>query len=243
MVVAMDDPSLVARVGELRSRGLTPKQIAKTLGMTRSAIDPVVRTIAQSRAAAEPAVVGCWITRGWSQGLCLSTAPAGWIDEGRADDDDGHPGLIVVAVVRELRYGKVSACSYLVDSMCLGVKNAMGPLLMDSNQLRTYVTRFFEPIEGGSIEAPIELARHLVWGALAYARDLGFEPHRDFASTVEHLGVSTGTNPIRFGRDGVPLYVAGPYDNSGEIMRKLKGKIASGDAHFLVQAPGAFADE
>ena len=239
----MDDAELLGLVRNLRADGLAPKQIARSLGVGPARVAPLIRMIAEQDAATapEPSVVGCWVSGGWSGGLGVDDSD-GWPDI--AGDSELSSGLVGVVVARERsRHRGIAVCGYLVDTYCLGVKNAMGPLFMDSNQLRTYVTRFFEPFEGGSIEAPIELAQYLVWGALAYARDLGFEPHHDFASTADHLGVANGTNPIRFGCDGVPLYVAGPYDNAGEIMRKLKGKIATGDAHFLVQAPGAFADE
>lgn len=46
-----------------------------------------------------------------------------------------------------------------------------------------------------AVEAPIELARHLVFGAADYARGLGFEPARDFEANLDsHVG----------GRDSVP---------------------------------------
>jgi hypothetical protein len=72
---------------------------------------------------------------------------------------------------------EVSACGYLVDAYCLGVKNALGPELMDERDLRGFVRRYFSTYHGDPVEAPIDLAREIVFGSVRYARGLGFEPH------------------------------------------------------------------
>ena len=70
----------------------------------------------------------------------------------------------------------------------------------------------FEAV-GQALAVPLELGRHLVWGAVDHPRRLGFEPAPDFPDTAGHLGEWTDTSRITFGRDGVPFYVSGPYDN------------------------------
>jgi hypothetical protein len=85
-------------------------------------------------------------------------------------------------VAREHKYGKVSVCGYLADVYCLGVKNATGPRIMDELGLRAFIQDYFSAYDGDPIEAPIELAREVVFGSVEYARGLGFEPHPDFAA-------------------------------------------------------------
>ena len=65
------DDDLCGRVRELRAAGRFPKQITRALGVRPAIVAPLVRTIAQQEAAAEPqpAVVVCWISPGWSTGL------------------------------------------------------------------------------------------------------------------------------------------------------------------------------
>jgi hypothetical protein len=88
-----------------------------------------------------------------------------------------------VLVARDEARGRVSACGYLVDVYCLGVKNVVGPRVMDRHGLFEFARSYFSAYEGQSLAASLELAQHLVCGAVEYARSLGFEPHEDFAAT------------------------------------------------------------
>lgn len=58
---------------------------------------------------------------------------------------------------------------------------------MDDNDLRAYVRTYFLVYQTPPLAVPIEMARELVWGAVAYARDLGFEPHPDFEQVAGQL--------------------------------------------------------
>lgn len=51
---------------------------------------------------------------------------------------------------------------------------------------------------------PLELAPHLVHGAVAHARSLGFEPDPQFPGAVPYLGRLAGPCPIAFGAKGSP---------------------------------------
>lgn len=68
---------------------------------------------------------------------------------------------------------------------------------------------------------PIVL-RHLVFGAVEYARSLGFESHPDFEKARGHLGPWTGPSAITFGRDGKPFYIQGSYDDPSYVMKALE---------------------
>lgn len=74
-------------------------------------------------------------------------------------------------------------------------------------------------------------------GAVAYARELGFEPHRDSRPAAGHLGELAGPSAIGFGRDGKPEYVQGPYDDADRILRTLEANVGRDNFHFTVQVP------
>jgi hypothetical protein len=76
-----------------------------------------------------------------------------------------------------------------------------------------------------------------VWGALDYARGLGFEPAPDFAATTGHLGAWEETSAITFGRDGTPFYVQGPHDNPSATIRTLTRSVGEGNFHYLLGGP------
>ena len=60
-----------------------------------------------------------------------------------------------------------------------------------------------------------------MFGAVDFARGLGFEPHRDFATVADHLGTWSRPCPIRFGYNGSPFYIQGPYDDVESIAHRL----------------------
>lgn len=228
------DGDLTARVRALRTAGRSPKEIARAVGVRPAVAARLVRDLARRDAAArpEPEVVGCWVSHGWSSGLTVD-GDREWPDAPR---DDGRDGLACVAVARRTKPQRVSVCGYLVDTFCLGVKNALGPKVMGDRDLPAFLDTFFAAIEPDRTPLAISLeqARHLVHGAVDYARRLGFEPHRDFAAAAGHLGSWEGTSAVTFGRDGVPLFVQGPHDNPGATIRTLASTVGEGNFHYLV---------
>jgi hypothetical protein len=125
-------------------------------------------------------------------------------------------------VVREGDRSRLSGCSYLVDVYCLGVKNTIGPHAMSSRAVASFVEKVFSSFGAAPVRAPLELAQHLVLGAVEYARRLGFEPHPDFADTVDYLGQWKGPSAITFGRDGTPMFIQGPHDDPRKIIKTLE---------------------
>jgi hypothetical protein len=220
------------RVRVLRKRGQTPKQISRALGITPAEAARLVRSAATLAhvETPEPPLVGCWISPTWSTGLTFDDHPDWPVHE---DPTVGTDGLVAILVARQHRYDKVSVCGYLADVYCLGVKNALGPEIMDDFGLRGFVRQYFSGFHGDPLAAPIELAREVVFGSLEYARGLGFDPHPDFAAAAGHLGPWTPPSTITFGKDGKPLYISGPYDNPRPIIRTLERAVGAGNFEFM----------
>jgi len=233
------DDDLFARARELRTAGRSPKEIARALGVRPSTVAPLMRAIAREAAAdePEPAVTGCWVSSGWSAGLTVDGHEEWPLDAA----DHAGSGLAGVVVARRHRPRRVSVCGYLVDVYCLGVKDALGPDVMNDRDLPAFLRTFFSAFGDATapIEAPLDLARHLVWGAVDYARELGFSPHSDFQPTRGHLGEWQETSDITFGRDGVPFYVQGPYDTPGTVIRTLTRSVGDGNFHFIAPVGAA----
>lgn len=219
----------------LREQGHTPKQIARTLGVRSAEAAKLVRAAAAlaQADAREPTLAGCWISPAWSAGLTITGHP----DWPRSDESTaGTEGLVAVLVARRHRHDKVSVCGYLTDVYCLGVKNALGPDIMDEIQLRAFRQEYFAGYHTDPLEVPIELACDVVLGSVEYARGLGFEPHPDFAATRAHLGTWDGPSAITFGRNGKPFYLSGPYDNPRPIIQTLRNTVGDGNFDFLAAA-------
>jgi len=177
------------------------------------------------------------VSPGWSDGLTRTGHPE-WPDAHTAHTGDtGVSGLASVLVARRARHDKVSVCGWLVDAYCLGVKDTVGPRTMHGRDLPAFTRSFYAAYPDPPLTAPLDLAQNLVFGAVAYARDLGFEPARGFETTIGHLGPWTGPSAIRFGRHGKPLFVQGPHDNPTRILATLEGSVGPGNFDFLVVSP------
>jgi hypothetical protein len=217
----MIDSEQIQSIRQLRDQGLSPKEIARTLGMRPAAVADLVRKLAAERHAADPDTdhIDCLLNAGWSTGLKVH-GHLEWRDPGA---NDGADGLVTALVARRRSHRRgATACVYLLDVYCLGVKNAMGPDNLDDRGLRRLTDRVFRSYQTPPIPAPIELVRDLVLGAAEYAHNLGFAPHPDFHHARAHLGHWTGPSAITFGRDGKPTYVSGPYDDAEQIIHTLR---------------------
>jgi hypothetical protein len=228
----MDGQELLAQVRALRATGRSPKQIARALGVPPAAVAPLVKAIAAAdqAGAAERKLLGCWVSPGWSQGLTVQGHPE-WPDVDAADA--GAQGLVSVLVTREERYGRVSICGWLVDVWCLGVKDVIGPRVTDERRVAEFTRSYFAAYQAQPLQAPVELARHLVFGAVAYARSLGFESAPGFEATTGQLGPWAGPSAIGFGRHGKPFFVQGPHDNAAAILTTLERSVGPDNFHFV----------
>jgi len=217
----MSDEHTIERVRELRARGLSPKEIARSLGIRRAVVSDIVRVLAAERDAtgSEHERIDCLLNRGWSTGLKIEGQPE-WHDPAT---DESIGGLVTALVARRRRHRRgATVCVYLLDVYCLGVKNVMGPDTMDEQALRRLTDHAFGGYEAPPIPASIELVRELVLGAADYARQLGLAPHPHFEQARPHLGPWAGPSAITFGHNGKPTYISGPYDDTNHIIRTLQ---------------------
>lgn len=235
MKMAMDDEQLLAAVRALRTQGRSPKAIARALGVAPARVAPLVRRVAEEREAAAPRPPRqCMVSPGWSAGLAVP-GERGWPDRSNGLGD--AVGLAAVLVTQRRRdRDDLQVAGFLVDTYCLGVKDAVGPRTMTPARLRRFIDDFFGAYGDAPVEAPVELAAHLVWGAVEYARGLGFEPHRDLRAAAALLDPLTGPSAIGFGFEGRPFYQQGPFDDPDRILATLERNVGEGNFSFTVRA-------
>lgn len=225
---------MLEEVRRLRAAGCSPQEIARALGVRPAVIRPLVRALAADEppaSVAQAPVQGCWVSPGWSSELQVDRRE-GWDDVDLGPE--GPAGMALVLVARSVRHTRVSVCGYLLDTFCLGVKNAIGPEQMHVRDLPGLVQLYFAAFPGSGLRAPIELAQHLVLGVAAFAEGIGLAPHPDFAATRDHLGQLAEPCAISFGREGRPTYVAGPYDDPIAVLETLRETL--GNDGFAVAA-------
>jgi len=133
-----------------------------------------------------------------------------WVTE----DLFSSKGMGQVLVSRALPNGFVAVAAFLVDRLCLGIKNALVDIIPHSNYDSKFVRDMQSRFEVRSVTPA--LARKLVEAAVAYARDLGFSPHPDYHKAKLLFGTidaSECKEEFEFGKDGKPMFISGPHDS------------------------------
>lgn len=235
----MTDERLLDRVRALRAQRYTPAEIARALALSKREAVQLVRMVA-AEAAAGPVGSGtagdrvrCWVNPGWRNGLRVD-ADHDWPADGGAPSEADDSGVAVVLVATSAGGSAFEMCCFLVDTWCLGVKNSMGPRRMRARELEETRRRCYAPWRSNGVAVPLELAQHLVLGAVEFARGLGFEPHPDFRQAQPALGSWTGPSAITFGMDGKPHYINGPYDDPERVLRTLERSVGRDGFHYTV---------
>ena len=145
-------------------------------------------------------------------------------------------GLAQILLSRQLQDGAFIFGVYLVDIFCLGLKNTFCNANFSSSRYEELKARIFQ--DRKSVVCPVPLAHRIIYGAIGYASKLGFKPNRDFERSrhvlgEEKTGLGEGTD-VQFGKDGKPLFIAGPDDNVESIIKNLEVKLGAGNFNFLV---------
>lgn len=155
-------------------------------------------------------LLGCWVMEEWEE-----------------------QGMTPVIVARRQEADRVIYASFLVDFYCLGVKDAYWRSGVSEKAFQRSLPELCfgepEPCDPG-------LAHELIYGSIEFARKYGFEPHRDFEKArllLDPPEVYPRTGRVKFGKDGKPCYVAGPYDNSRQIFDKLVETAGEGNFDYM----------
>lgn len=130
-------------------------------------------------------------------------------------------GLGSLLVSRDLDDGMVAFAVFLVDRYCLGVKDVFArvePLGAYQEFYESYAERY------EMVDLRPECARKLVEGAVAFARDFGLRPHRDYrkaAPIFQDFDAGACPEEFEYGRKGRPFFIAGPYDSPAFCQKVL----------------------
>lgn len=156
-------------------------------------------------------------------------------------------GVLNLAVARIRGPDRVEIGIFLTDCWCLGVKDAVYLGEESEASFEEFVNERL-PDEFRERIHPA-CAKKLIDGAVAYAEQLGFAPHRDYRKARRVLGgIDTAdcTEEFTFGKDGKPFYVAGEKDSQERITRViaiLKARCGKDGFDYLVQVAGDTDEE
>jgi len=143
--------------------------------------------------------------------------------------------LNTITVVKKYGQGKFCMGIFLVDPGCLGLKNSGFRYNIELDEVEDLLEKFYSSHSDDYIEIEYDLANELVWGAIEYAKELGFSPEKDIKLTQYFLCAQkevTNKYELEFGVDGKPFYFAGPNDDFEFVVRKLTAKLGNGGFEF-----------
>ena len=146
-------------------------------------------------------------------------------------------GLATIAISKKMPSGKFIIAVYMVDIFCLGLKNTFYNFNFDSIKYNEFVERLKENPEGQQ-SCDISLAHDIIYGAVDYADEIGFKPHKDFTVTKHLLDpelITDGINEIEFGKDGKPFFISGPNDNVPLIIGILERNVGKGNYNYMAK--------
>ncbi|MBI2803536.1 MAG: hypothetical protein HYX68_00965 [Planctomycetes bacterium] len=147
----------------------------------------------------------------------------------------GETGIGNLVLTRRCPDGRLAMAVFLVDTYCLGAKNAFWRILSDweyEKFLRQVSTR------GKMKSVTPEFLTKLVYDAVAYAESFGFPPHPDYRPArmlLAGIDPALCAETFTFGKDGKPFYIDGPND-SPEKIRVIMHRVNLAGGHFVVNA-------
>lgn len=159
-------------------------------------------------------------------------APPNWQESGMAH--------IIVTRVRPS--GNMVMASFLVDTFCLGVKDAGYHENMPPSDFEEYLNNYKKGM--GLEEISYNEAHNIIYGAMAFAEDGGIKPSKDFYPAGYILEEDTDDIPMieyDFGKNGKHLLIVHPDRKEMPYYHILKKNL--GDDFEFVLPYGEEADE
>ena len=147
-----------------------------------------------------------------------------------------------IIIARKHTNGNFTVGFFLVDLLCLGVKDAY----FDFNIIEPDYKETLEKMEeyGEMKKISYTLAHNIIFSGLEFADDYDFKPHKKFTSTMQYF-LEEDTDDIELmviecGRNNQPMYVKGAYENEAEgdrILAQLERTAGKGNYQFIRGAP------
>jgi hypothetical protein len=228
-------PEQTTELLQWRDRKLSPKEIARQMGLRPAIVSEFLRGHSELLEQARqekgelPPLVDCVINQ---VGLSDLLEPR---DD--SSEDKRVSGMAQIVIARKER-NIYLVSTFLIDYFCLGIKDAMFHKC-DRFKYEFLLGQISMTFEQDMQDISIEQAQAIVFGAVDYAASLGFKPHADFEEAKLMLGPRLETlQPIEFGRSGKPFYMSGPYDNPQKIIQTLRDSVGEGNFYYMMGVPG-----
>lgn len=153
-----------------------------------------------------------------------------------------------IIIARQHSNGNITACVYLADLMCLGIKDSLFIFNTPMSGYNEMVDLFKGDIP--VMPASYALVHNIIYAAVEYAEELGFKPHKVFTSVTRFM-LDEDTDDVELidiecGRNGKPCFVKGDEDSDSDVKRilaQLERTAGQGNYDFIIDEDAVFDDE
>lgn len=170
------------------------------------------------------------------------------IYECRINEEWEDSRMVQLSVARSHTNGNITACFYLVDLMCLGIKDTDYMFNAPIHAYREHIEKIDAQLS--MVEIDYELAHNIVFAGLEFADEYGFKPHKDFTSITQFM-LEEDTDDIELleiecGMNDKPTYMRGPFDDDvkvKKIIAQLEKTAGPGNYSFIDKMDDDFDED
>jgi len=156
-------------------------------------------------------------------------------------------GMASIIVTRKHITGNLTFAMFQVDMYCLGIKNVSWFFNESPELITEMMDKQSELSDGGDKIIPVDypLAHNIIYGAVDFAEELGFRPHKDFVLAqyiLEEDDDSVEFIDIEFGLNGQPAVLIGKEKHPARIIEILDKNVGKGN-YTVISEDGDFVNE
>ena len=151
-----------------------------------------------------------------------------------------YNGLGTFLIMRTMPGGKFAIGLYLVDTFLLGVKNTFYNVNLYESEIRDLKEKMGNnPLENMDVHE----FHNWIYGAVDYAEEYGFLPHKDFEVSQYLLDpemITDAIDDLEFGYKGMPFYIQGSDDSQAKvnrIIKQLEKTAGKGNFNYTIVKP------
>lgn len=152
-------------------------------------------------------------------------------------------GIATIAVARRHTNGHFTIGTYLVDLYCLGVKDTLYYFNVGINDLDKIVEKS-ESLGMGMKPCDYAVAHNVIYGAVEFAEEYGFKPHKEFSVTkfiLEEDDERVELIEYEFGKEGKPCVIVDMEHPQKAVIAQLEK--TAGPGNFTVTSMDEMDEE
>lgn len=154
-------------------------------------------------------------------------------------------GMGEIIIPRIHKSGNVTVGIFLLDTFCLGLKNSMYNFNMLPEDYEELLATIFSQDDYAVIS--YQEAHNLIYGAIEYAEDLGFQPEKTYAVTQYILEEDAEEIPLieyEYGKDGMPFLITSTRLEASKYIPTLEKSVGIGNFDvYIIEEDEDYPDD